>query len=254
MNNLTDNDYWDKVWASSKSDERNRHNKKDNNRIIFGDLFDKYLVWNTDYKCIEIGCAPGRFLVYLNKRFGYKIYGIDFADRKLTEETFVDNGIEEYTIYQADFNYFKTDIRFDVVCSFGFIEHFIDYETIFNKHVALLKDGGILIMELPNFRYIQHFLHRLLDKENLERHNIEIMDLAILERLAKKENLRIIELNYYETARFWAGNAKSNKLQRGITFFLSAIFRLINKLIKLPNKYLSPYIVLICQKPVVSMK
>ena len=56
--------------------------------------------------------------------------------------------------------------KYDLVYSCGFIEHFIDWEQIFIKHLSLVKDGGRIIITTPNFNSMQGLLHRNLDKVN----------------------------------------------------------------------------------------
>jgi 2-polyprenyl-3-methyl-5-hydroxy-6-metoxy-1,4-benzoquinol methylase len=44
------------------------------------------------------------------------------------------------------------------VISFGFIEHFDNPENVIQKHLDLLKPGGILIVGVPNFTGIHGIL------------------------------------------------------------------------------------------------
>ena len=143
----------------------------------------------------------------------------------------------------------KTKAKFDVVCSFGFIEHFDDYETIFKKHIELLNKNGRLIIEMPNFRYGQKILHNFFDKPNLKRHNLDIMDLKVLESLCMQYNLKILYLDYYRTINFWVSqNDKHFWLIKKAIEVFNLFFEFINKVINLPNKYFYPYIVLVAKK------
>ena len=57
-NDLTNTKYWNRNWESFVY----------TNKITFSDLFLKYLPINESYKCLEIGCVPGRFLAFFNKK------------------------------------------------------------------------------------------------------------------------------------------------------------------------------------------
>lgn len=238
MHKLTSKKFWNNSWKKFKI-------KGD---YMFHDLLKRHFLKNKNKTCIEIGCVPGRFLFYLAKNFKYKVYGVDFAETNKMRDFFKSEKIP-IKIYQKDFLKFKTKVKFDVVCSFGFIEHFDDYETIFKKHVDLLNKNGKLIIEMPNFRYGQKILHSLFDKPNLKRHNLEIMNLIKLKELCKKYDLNILYLNYFKTIDFWISQTDKHLwlIKKAIGLF-SLLFECINKLINFPNKSFSPYIVLVAKK------
>jgi cyclopropane fatty-acyl-phospholipid synthase-like methyltransferase len=240
MKKLTNKHYWDDNW------DKLPYNHK---KILFKDIFENFLTRSKNKKCIEIGCVPGRFLIYLHKQFNYSISGIDFSDIQRVKQLFKKNNIKKYKLYKKDFCSFRTKEKFDLVCSFGFIEHFKNYKNIFKKHISLVKKNGLVIIELPNFNSIQYFLHKFLDKPNLKRHNIEIMDLNVLKKLCNKNKLQILHLNYYKTADFWIDKTdKHNFLTKFLAILISITFKSISLLVNIPNKFFSPYIILIAKK------
>lgn len=129
--------------------------------------------------CLEIGCYPGRYLAVFGE-LGYRLSGIDLASRVLDRlpEWLVSRGYKIGDFHQEDFAQFyeRIEQRFDVVCSFGFIEHFSDWDTVLKMHAKLVKPGGMLVVSVPNFRgRIQRRLRELLDRDNLVRHNLDAM-------------------------------------------------------------------------------
>jgi len=55
---------------------------------------------------------------------------------------------------------FNNPHKFDIVASFGFIEHFTNWVEILESHISLLNNNGYLIVEVPNFiGPFQHWLH-----------------------------------------------------------------------------------------------
>ncbi len=239
MQNLTDDNYWNRNWKKYK-------NKK---KVLFQNVFDKFLKKDENKNCIEIGCVPGRFLVYISKKFGYRVYGLDFADISPVENLFKKENITNYKLYKKDFLKFKSKEKFDVVTSFGFIEHFDDYDTIFKKHINLMKKDGLFILEMPNFNFGQYYLHKIFDKANLARHNLKIMNLNVLRDLCNKYGLDILNLDYYKTADFWIDNNDKHFIFAKIfANSLRVLFKVISYFVNYPNEYLSPYIMLVARK------
>ena len=68
MKNLTNKKYWNKTWKNTSFRKK---------KILFQDIFNKFLIKDKNKKCIEIGCVPGRFLAHFYKKFNYQISGLD---------------------------------------------------------------------------------------------------------------------------------------------------------------------------------
>ncbi len=237
-NNLTNKNYWNNNWKETKI----------KNKELFFDVIKRFLKEDKNKTCVEIGCVPGRFLLTFNKIFKYKISGIDFADLRGMKRLFESNGVKDYKVYQKDFLKFNPNEKFDVVSSFGFIEHFSDYDKIFRKHIALMKKGGTLILEMPNFNYLQGKMHKLLDNKNYARHNTCIMDLKIIKLLCEKYHLDVLYLNYYKTIDFWIDETDNpSKIKKWIFKTLRGGFKIVNFIISIPNKQTSPFIILIAK-------
>lgn len=213
----------------------------------FREILFKHLEINKG-TALEVGCVPGTFLAYICKNFGYFPEGINFDKdtRKITSKTLLDYGLDKFKIYVGDFNKWKPKKKYDLVCSFGFVEHFDNPKEIIKKHVDLLKKGGKLIIEIPNFGGLNGFLHKLVDKENLDRHNTQIMNLDFFKEVVEQNNLNINYLGYYGSWHFQWGNRNPNIFQ----YVLYAGLKSISKLtihFKMRNK-LSNYIVFIAEK------
>ena len=165
---------------------------------------------NRDKSCIEIGCYPGRFLSIFGE-LGYRLYGIDIAEKlPRLPKWLEDNGYKVGRFWQEDFADFNPRRQFDVIASFGFIEHFTNFDTILNKHVSLLAQGGYLVLEVPNFiGGFQYWLHAHLDRRNYEHHHIFAMDIANWLDLLQKSDLDIIYQGYFGGFDFWAGRPGS---------------------------------------------
>lgn len=236
-----------KYWTNLKRKSPKKSKEISVNR--FKEILNEHLSKNNGI-ALEIGCVPGTFLAYICKEFGYYPEGIDFDEKaiELTSKTLEDVGITKFKIHKEDFNKWEAKKKYDLVCSFGFVEHFDDATEIIKKHIDLMKRKGKLIIEIPNFSGFNGFLHRLVDKPNLLQHNTSIMNMDFFERLAKKNKLKVLYLGYYGSFHFQWGYGRretANLFQKVIYAFLKIISKItIN--IKMRNK-LSNYIVFIAE-------
>lgn len=239
---LGSKEYWD----NEAKVQRNLKKK-----MFFEKTLSKYLKKaDKTAVAIEIGCVPGFYLGYVCKNFGYFPEGIDFAKNtnEITAQTLGQFGLTSFNIFNEDFLKWQPKKRYDVVLSFGFIEHFIDIEPVIRKHISLLKEKGQIVLGIPNFAFCQKILHLALDRENLSRHNTVIMNLSFFENLAKDYNLQVSYLGYSGGFfKFWWDNSNPNVLQKTIYFVLRIFGRFASK-IALNNKFLSPYILMIASK------
>jgi len=224
-------------------------------RIQFSDIFQRYLTKAHGKTCLEIGCVPGSFLGYIAKNFGYYAEGVDNVKnaKKTTEQTLRNAGINECTIYEEDFISWKSPKKYDLIGSFGFIEHFTGgtLTKVVRKHVELLEVGGTLIIDVPNFKYGQYVIHYFLDRKNLKQHNISIMNLNYFKQVALNFNLKVLHLSYYGGFfDFWVENPNKNFIQRIAYKLLEKVRQGINKtrFKNVCNKFFSPYIVFVCKK------
>ncbi len=240
--NLTTKDFWETRWE-------NEPMAQSIEMSTYHELFEKYLPKGGSY--MEIGCTPGTNLAYFNKFFGYEIAGIDYADAEITKRTLEQLGITNYELFVMDFTKELPDKRYDVVGSFGFIEHFENLDDIIHRHIQLLKQNGTLILTIPHFRNFQYLLRTIYDKDVLAVHNLEIMKPDILREIVLKYGAKKIHYcNYYLTYRFWIDNESINKTMKKFVYKGCAIIeKLLStfKLDKVPNRFFSPYIVVVAE-------
>lgn len=214
----------------------------------FDHILKQYLPVSDKMTCLEIGAIPGGFLAYFNKEFKYKITGIDFAENKsVFDETMKINKIRDYKFISADIKNIKTNKKYDIVSSFGFIEHFDNYEDIINKHIELLAEGGYLVISLPNFRNLQYIYRVLFDKHNLKIHNLDSMKINKLNSIIASKGLKKIFSGHLGGIELWYDSPiKNDKLFK----IRHKIVVNINKLKhKAPNSFLySPMMLLVYKK------
>lgn len=243
--NYTDKKYWDDYF------NRHKHKLSTVENSLFSDIFEKYLKPDRNKRVLEIGCADSNFLCYLSKRFDYQAYGVDYSEAiTKTVDLFKFNGLPEPTLYKNNFFSWKPGIKFDVVCSFGFIEHFDDINTVIEKHAELVAPGGKMIITLPHFAHAQYFLHWLIDRENLKKHNTKIMNLDSIRKAVMRYGLKIEYLSYYKTFGFWTENNHMSRTLKTINWLIIKSGKVVTKIFGYdrPNFIFSPHLVCVATK------
>jgi len=191
---LTGQAYWEDRWERIRAPKEIRRDTKHavNKELI--KIFDIYLPHQTGLTILEIGGAPGQFLLYFAKEFGYSPHAIDYSTigcEKMRQAFEIAN--LDVTIYNRDIFADISDLPgFDIVFSMGFIEHFSDLDSIVGKHVELLKKQGILLLGVPNYSGISQVVLKRLAPQLLSRHNLETMDIKKWESFEKKYGLKTL--------------------------------------------------------------
>lgn len=241
---LTDRQFWADFWESKKG-------------LIFeidkDYVFGKRLLELTrDRKytsAVELGGFPGYYSVFLKKHgkldevalFDYFIHQpiID----KLAEKNGVQSG--DIRIIENDlFNYIP-ERKYDLVLSFGLIEHFENTRDIISRHLNFLNPGGTVFITLPNFRGINGWVQRNFDPENYEKHNIGSMNLKLLHGIASELGLKDVKTSYHGGFSIWLENKeKQPGFVKGFVKGLWFAGKVWSKMCPFESRVLSPYIVL----------
>lgn len=103
----------------------------------------------SSFKILEVGCGPGYFLRYIERRFpACKIYGLDVNEALLD---FAGKHINKARLFLYDGQQlpFHKD-TFDVVCAIQVVEHIEDPTNFFMEAKGVLKIGGLLAIATPN--------------------------------------------------------------------------------------------------------
>lgn len=217
--------------------------------MLFKDLFAKHL--GRGGTCFEIGCYPGPYLIYLGKTFGYTVGGIDTTPGVVAAlpDLVRSQGVEVSGFVQGDFLTYALDQQYDVVCSFGFIEHFLNYEEVIRRHIALVKPGGILVLSCPNFRRLQWVFHRLFDAPNLRRHVLAAMNFREWNKIFSEAGMEVLHQSYYRTCEVWRTREGSPRpIRDKVAWRLVRLAQALDTRIRWPNRWTSPYMVTFARK------
>ncbi len=147
-------------------------------------LLDRYI--RPGMRVLEIGCAPGKHLAYVAKVLGAEVAGIDYAEVGLrhAKQLFSTLAIDAELRCENVFESSLEKRAFDVVYSIGVVEHFDDPAPIIRVHAEFLRPGGTGIVAIPNYGGIYGRWQTRFDPDNLAIHNLDMMHLHLLRKLA----------------------------------------------------------------------
>jgi len=133
---------------------------------------------------LELGCGASRHLPHLAQRPGVRVAGVDFSPRgvQLTKDALEGVGADASDIVLGRIEEYVPQHRsaFDVVMSFGLVEHFSDLDDIVRAHVDAARDGGTVLIAAPNLSSVNLVWARLAAPDLFTWHRpISAHDVAI---------------------------------------------------------------------------
>jgi SAM-dependent methyltransferase len=229
---LTNNEYWDEYWSSLTLPAEI---KKSRSLYIteITNALDRYFPRGPGLAALEIGGAPGQYLAYLHRTFGYSVTALDSsaAGCEKARANFGLLGIQGGVV-QGDM--FSRDLplpHFDVVYSLGLIEHFVDPAPVVEAHLRLLKPGGVLGLGCPNYLGINGVLLRRLSPGLLQTVNLAAMDIDAWRSFESALGLEVLFKGYvggFEPGLFWRREG-DQPVDRGLALALRFLRRGLNK-------------------------
>ena len=192
---LTTKSYWENYYKAKHTDKFHIINVCS----FYDEYWDMFFGKNPKgKKLIEIGGFPGRYLSYLSSKYGVVPTCLDYnSDASQIRETFDVMNVKDFEIIQDDFTSYIPQKHYDFVLSNGFVEHFEHFDEILDMHVTYLNENGKLLIMIPNMcGYIKLYKY-LVDKKNLEIHNLKSMSLEVFRRFAERHDLRVSLLTYF---------------------------------------------------------
>lgn len=249
MEKLTTQTYWESYYSKSLV------NKSGIESVVseYEEYWDFLIEINNEEPpktILEIGGYPGRYLAFLAKKYNLVPTSIDFnSDRSKIDDVMQTFEIKDYTIIHADIFTHQPTEKYDLVLSNGFIEHFDNFDVVLDKHCQYLKEGGTMLIMIPNMRYYIKYYKWLVDKKNLKIHNLKTMDFNVFKNFATRNELTLQKLTYFGGFPY--------TYHDGVNFFQKIIYKIHryifkfygNKILKKnPSKYFSSTIIAVFKK------
>jgi hypothetical protein len=208
------------------------------------------------FSYIELGCAPGFCSAVVVGKKMWDISGIDFSNSESIFTGTLSLIDKKATYYQGDIFEFNQPLKFEIVSSYGLVEHFSEFELqkILFIHDKFLKKSGYLIIEVPNFNGLQYLWHSLVDKPNLQIHNTKIMDPKALASFYEALGYKILFCDYVGILQVWGVSSfeKSPLLKfliKSLGFTINKFSRLLKAVdLKIEGKNFSPALLLVAKK------
>lgn len=171
-----DKTHWDDNWSGEIS-QRPLSRLNVANRDI-DQLFRRELAGRAAPDVIEIGGAPGKMLVHVERTFGARGTGIDYSEVgcRAAEVYLKAHGSTATMLCRDVLQGPIAGLNADFVYSMGVVEHFADPTAMVEAHLRLVRPGGKAVITLPNFSGLNASIQRRLDPANLAIHNLATME------------------------------------------------------------------------------
>ena len=239
MKSIVDEKYWDDCWQKIKFEIAPKHHPI--RQWIESEVPE------TNYKtCFEIGYYPGKFLAVFGEK-GYVLNGVDlFIEPQNSSILWLKkSGYNIGSFYKSDLRDFKSSESYNVVCSFGLIEHFKNWKEALNKHIELTKDKGTIMIDVPNLNsFLYRFLYGLFEPRVLKNHEFSAMNITNICNVLKEGKCDIKKADYfgYFYFRFVTRHDKISVIIAKIINIFRPVFEL------LPKSIYMRYIVILAVK------
>ena len=220
-------------------------------------ILAKYLPFNKEdkekIKVCEIGSGDGKLLKKIADNFNYEPFGIEFASGPIKQAAGRGINVVEGNVFTESILK-KYKEYFDVVYSYGFIEHIMPPERAIDIHLQLLKKGGYFFIQIPRLKGFNYLKFKIFRPDLLPLHNLTIMEEETLRFLCKKENVEELFCKNYGTFKLRLPMAKKNiswhilRFICSLEYILNPFCRLVFKNKGFEIKLLSPCVIFIGRK------
>jgi len=247
--------YWDDLWQGQPTpdaiDPRSRritdHVYLSFDRFFSTNLADKLVAGS---ELLEVGCGRSRWLPYFAQRFGVSVSGIDYSPVgcRQAEAILAKAGVKG-AISCADIFDPPTDLldRFDVVISFGVVEHFTRPSECIAMMARFARPGGTLLTLIPNLAGVAGTMQKYLCRRIYDLH--VVIEPDALAAFHRDAGLEVRHCDYFIAVNWAVVNLSClpsylHRLAVGVQFGLSVPFWLAERVrVRIrPNRATSPYV------------
>jgi 2-polyprenyl-3-methyl-5-hydroxy-6-metoxy-1,4-benzoquinol methylase len=210
---------------------------------------------------LEIGCANSSWLPYFAEEFAFRVSGLDYSEIgcEQSRKILLNSNIEG-DIVCADFFLPPVSMvgKFDVVITFGVVEHFADTSSCIKALSKFIKSGGVLVTIIPNMTGIIGMIERILNRPVYDIH--VPLDSAALLKANQIVELEPLDCNYFLFTHFGVLNLngmdpktfswKIKNVFLKMCLHVSKIIWMFEKKVAYlrPNRFLSPYVICVARK------
>jgi SAM-dependent methyltransferase len=251
--------YWDANWSQADFPKLFDHANTSLDNYFNLELhkyFQRILNGKKGLSVLEIGCANSIWPIYFYKYFDAKAYGLDYSEVGCEKSRAL---LQHYEvpgeIYCADLFKPPAELlqKFDLVVSFGVVEHFEDTAECLKSCATLVKPGGYLLTLIPNIPSIIGFIQKYVDREVYDVHMPLTKKKFMKAHL--QANLPLKECDYFMSINLSVVNSgafSSNPFNKYLRHMLSSISKICWIFerfgVRIPkNRFTSPYILAVSE-------
>jgi 2-polyprenyl-3-methyl-5-hydroxy-6-metoxy-1,4-benzoquinol methylase len=219
-NDQAGQDYWNRSWDAKPLPPLWRVDSDAIGAYVDRSLFSsmseslkRYELVGPGKILIEAGCARSGVLPHFAKKLGLRLAGIDYSPngcqqtRMMLEREEVQGEIYCCDVFSPPDNLVE---QFDVLVSFGLIEHFSDTTTIVTALSRLVRPGGLIFTNVPNMYGVTGFVQRMMDRKIYDIHvplSVEAVRNAHLQ-----SDLNVLACDYFLSTNFGVVNLNSIRI------------------------------------------
>ncbi len=170
------------------------------------DLVDRFRRFVPDGKgrrLLEMGCGGSKWLPWFGREMGYAVEGVDYSPKgcALARQSLDAAGIAG-KVHYADFLQLGREFthRYDLVSSFGVIEHFDEPESVLRLFAQCLRAEGLVLTFVPNMAGLYGELIKRFDRRLYDTH--VLFDLRQLASYHEAAGLKVVHAAYTGWADF----------------------------------------------------
>jgi len=184
--------YWDRIWgagARQRPVDPKAAGVRNHLRRTFHRFFVDVLGNGSGRNLMEVGCADSIWLPYFQRELGFAVAGVDYSEAgcaaaraKLKEQG------TTAEICHADMFAPPNALlgRFDVVFSYGLVEHFANTAGAISALRAFCRPGGLVVTIIPNMTLMMGWLQRHFNEEVYALHvPLSLEQLVAAHRMAE---------------------------------------------------------------------
>ena len=185
---------------------------------------------------LELGVYPGQILAYLAREHDLRATGLEYVSKQAAA---VRAAFPEVEVIEGDL--FCDDWRdgsrqWDIVCSFGLVEHWADPRAAIKRQLRFVAPGGCCIIAIPNHSGPYGAIMKWIDPDMYSRHSgISCSQLELSFRDVAGDVWAISYCSTLEGAGFWNCGAAEWVAQRR-----PAVRWLLSKSLAVWHRFVTP--------------
>ncbi len=202
--------YWDHEYATSRLppawDGKNRRLSEYHEYALYQYLrngFERNGLLSSGHSLIEAGCGRSTTLPMFSKVFGFQVGGIDYsADgcdqaRRILAREQVSGEVHCGDLFHPSDALLD---RFDVLVSFGLVEHFTDTSAVLCALARFVKPGGVLFTNIPNMCGLIGTVQKFINRSVYDVH-VPLAP-AALRQAHEDAGCEVLECGYFMSTNF----------------------------------------------------